>query len=116
MPKPAPMRFPSPHISADVQRIDLACFVSQIGTGPEFVWKCPLCLKHCGDDIPVMVDKHVLGILESVGRNSWRKYYKVGTDGEICDETDGESGDDDGDVGDVGEVDGEVGEVGEVEA
>jgi hypothetical protein len=89
------MRFPLLLISADVQRIDLACFVSQIGVGPEFVWKCPLCLNHCGDDIPVMVDKHILGILESVGLN--KEYYTIESDGEICDETedemDGESED-----------------------
>jgi len=91
MAKPAnAMRFPSPLISADVQRIDLACFVSQIGVGPDFVWKCPLCLNHCGDDIPVAVDQHILGILESVGLNT-REYYTIESDGEICDETDDET-------------------------
>jgi hypothetical protein len=42
-----------------------------------------------------MVDKHILGILESVGLN--KEYYTIESDGEICDETedemDGESED-----------------------
>ena len=76
-----------------MQRIDLACFVSQVGVGPEFVWECPLCQKHCGDDIPVTVDKHILGILESVGPNTGREYYSIMSDGQICDETEDDSDD-----------------------
>ena len=73
--------------------------MSQVGVGPEFEWTCPFCLTQCVNDIPVTVDKHILGILESAGRNNGRVYYSIMLDGQICDESDVEEDDESEDEG-----------------
>jgi hypothetical protein len=80
------------------QRVELSCYVQQISVGPEFEWICPLCHSQCFDDIPVIVDKLMLGVAISFKPNTRAKFFQLMEDGQICDnsETDSDSESEDG--------------------
>lgn len=65
--------------------------MQHISVGPEFEWVCPICRSHCIDDIPVVVDKFIMGVLASNGPNSKKEFFQIKMDGEICDDSASES-------------------------
>ena len=52
---------------------------------------CPMCGMQCTDDVPIVVDKLVMGILASQKGNSKKKFFQITSGGEICDDSASES-------------------------
>ena len=48
-----------------------------------------------GDDVPVIVDKLVMGIVNSHKPNSKKEFFQVTSDGQLCDDSASESETDD---------------------
>ena len=46
---------------------------------------------QCVDDIPVVVDELVMGILSSHKSNSKKEFFQITSDGQICDDSESES-------------------------
>lgn len=42
---------------------------------------------QCADDIPVVVDKLMLGIIMSHKRNSKKEIFQITSDGQLCDDS-----------------------------
>ena len=45
----------------------------------------------CDDDIPVVVDKLMMGIVKSHKPNSKKEFFQVTSDGQLCDDSESES-------------------------
>ena len=69
----------------------MSCFVQNISVGPDFDWSCPFCGMCCDDDIPVVVDKLMVGIVKSHKANSKKEFFQVTSDGQLCDDSESES-------------------------
>ena len=61
--------------------------MEKVSVGPEFEWACPFCGKQCTDDIPVVVDNMILGILNSHKPNSKKEFFQITSDDQICDDS-----------------------------
>ena len=48
-----------------------------------------------GDDVPALVDKLVMGIVNSHKPNSKKEFFQVTSDGQLCDDSTSESESDD---------------------
>ena len=46
---------------------------------------------QCTDDVPVVVDTLMLGIIKSHKRNSKKEIFQITSDGQICDDSASES-------------------------
>jgi hypothetical protein len=65
--------------------------VQRVSVGPDFAWACPLCKSCPGDNVPVYVDKLVMGIIDSHKPNSKKEYFQITSDGQLCDDSASES-------------------------
>ena len=78
--------------------------MQDVSVGPNFDWACPLCGSRSNDDIPVFVDKLVMGIVNSHKPNSKKQFFQVTSDGQLCDDSASESETDDNEEDEKSEV------------
>jgi len=61
--------------------IELSHFVKWVSVGLQFNWACPICRSHCNDELLLVMDKWVIGVLESHQTTSKKKFFKIKRDG-----------------------------------
>jgi hypothetical protein len=58
-----------------------------VSVGPEFEWQCPICGMQSGEEIPLVVDTLMSGILLWHKPHSRKEFFQLTSDGQICDDS-----------------------------